>query len=328
MNTVGHPTHRPSMPNTEYEPIDCDTARSLYDLRLSHQLSSEYTILGDIPLLANTPSATQPLNPGPLTRVMTWNVGGGAGTLGSPDKLSMICHAMLCQGIQLACINEGHATKETIKAGLKELGLQHLFRAFGHGTQVVWLVQTALASRIVDQPPLESDRASCLVLAGPCHQRTILIGMYGYSSATEIRSSKRQQELWEHVEPFIRLNRERGHHVVVLGDLNVVPATHLSTSKNLLITTIQQFEDWCQHLGLANALLQRCPAATLSKGFFSPARSATREPNLHSSTTSLPPQASLVEPLFSSRLLLPAAAPGAITFRFSPILSLASTRRL
>ena len=102
---------------------------------------------------------------------MTWNVGGGAGTLDSPDKLSIICHTMLCQGIQLACINEGHATKETIKAGLRELRLQHQFRVFGHDKQVVWIVQTTLADRIVDQPPMESDRLSCLVLAGPCRCR-------------------------------------------------------------------------------------------------------------------------------------------------------------
>ena len=65
------------MPNADTEPISCGTARSLFDLRFSHQLSSEYTILGDLPLHANIPSASQPLNPGPLTRVMTWNVGGG-----------------------------------------------------------------------------------------------------------------------------------------------------------------------------------------------------------------------------------------------------------
>ena len=187
------------MPSIDSEPLDYDMARRLYDIRFSHQLSSEYTILGDIvPLLANTPSATQPSNLGPLTRIMTWNAGGGAGTLDSPDKLSILCYTMLCQGVQLACINEGHATKATIKAGLRELKLQHLFRVFGDGTQVIWLVQTALADRIVDQPPMESDRVSCLVLAGPCHQRTLLIGVYGYSSATtESRSSKWQQELWE-----------------------------------------------------------------------------------------------------------------------------------
>ena len=69
------------MPDTASRPLDCATTRNLYDLRLSHQLSSDYTILGDIPLYANTPSATQPSNPGSLTRVMTWNAGGGAGTL-------------------------------------------------------------------------------------------------------------------------------------------------------------------------------------------------------------------------------------------------------
>ncbi len=56
---------------------------------------------------------------------------------------------------------------------------------------------------------------------------------------------------------------------MVLGDLNVVPAAHLSTSKNLLTTTIQQFGDWCRHLGLINTLLSRHPMATLCQGFFS-----------------------------------------------------------
>ena len=112
MNTVGCLTQRSLMPSTDTEPISSgtSTARSLFDLRLSHQLSSEYTILGDLPLHAKAPSASQPLNQGPLTRVMTWNVGGGAGTLDSPDKLSFVCHTMLCQGTQIACINEGHAT--------------------------------------------------------------------------------------------------------------------------------------------------------------------------------------------------------------------------
>ena len=148
------------MPNTDWEPIDCDTARSLYDLRLSQQLSSDYTILGDIPLYANAPSAIQPSHSGPLTRIMTWNAGGRAGSLDSPDKLSIICLTMLCQGIQLACISEGHASKKSIKTCLRELKLQHLFRIFGDDSQVLWLVQTALADRIVDQPPMESDRVS------------------------------------------------------------------------------------------------------------------------------------------------------------------------
>ena len=36
------------MPDADTEPISCGTARSLFDLRFSHQLSSEYTILGDL----------------------------------------------------------------------------------------------------------------------------------------------------------------------------------------------------------------------------------------------------------------------------------------
>jgi len=177
------------MPSTE--PISGSTARRLFDRRLSHQLSSEYTILGDLPLHASIPSASQPPNPGSLTRVMTWNVGGGAGTLNSPDKLSFVCYTMLCQGVQIACINEGRATRQIIKAGLRELRLQNSFCVFGNDTHVVWLVQTALAGRIVDQPPMETDRASCLVLAGPCRQRTLLLGMYGYSSATSARAPAR-----------------------------------------------------------------------------------------------------------------------------------------
>ena len=162
------------MRNADTEPISCGTARSLFDRRSSHQLSSEYMINGDLPLHANIPSASQPLNSGPLTRVMTWNVGGGAGTLDSPDKLSFVCRTMLCQGIQIACINEGRATRQTIKAGLKELHLQNSFSVFGHGTQVVWLVQTALTGRIVDQPTMESDRASCLVHAAPWPLRLLV----------------------------------------------------------------------------------------------------------------------------------------------------------
>ena len=51
------------MPSTDTEPISGGTARRLFDLRFSHQLSSEYTILGDLPLHANIPSASQPPNP-------------------------------------------------------------------------------------------------------------------------------------------------------------------------------------------------------------------------------------------------------------------------
>ena len=222
------------MPSIDSEPLDYDMARRLYDIRFSHQLSSEYTILGDIPLLANTPSAIQPSNLGPLTRVMTWNAGGGAGTLDSPDKLSFICHTMLCQGIQIACINEGRATRQAVKAGLKELHLQNSFCALGHGTQVVWLVQSALTGRIVDQPPMESDRVSCLVLAGPCRQRTLLLGIYGYSSATtESRCSKRQQELWEHVEPFILFGE-----AILMMELPRRNATSLSGSRLAPITVV------------------------------------------------------------------------------------------
>jgi len=113
------------MPSTDREPIDTATARCLRDARYLHQLSSEYSIIGDLPLHTATPSVRHPPDAGPLTRFMTWNAGGEAGTMASTDKLRMLCHTMLCQGIHLACINEGHSTKEQLSAGLRELQLQH-----------------------------------------------------------------------------------------------------------------------------------------------------------------------------------------------------------
>ena len=43
------------MPSTDTEPISSGTARRLFDLRLSHQLSSEYTILGDLSYMPTSP---------------------------------------------------------------------------------------------------------------------------------------------------------------------------------------------------------------------------------------------------------------------------------
>ena len=83
------------MPSTDREPIGTATARCLYDARYLHQLSSEYSILGDLPLHTATPSTRNPPDAGPLTRFMTWNAGGEAGTMASPDKLRMLCHTML-----------------------------------------------------------------------------------------------------------------------------------------------------------------------------------------------------------------------------------------
>jgi len=154
------------MPSTDREPIATATARGLYDARYLHQLSSEYSILGDLPLHAATPSTRNPPDAGPLTRFMTWNAGGEAGTMASTDKLRMLCLTMLCQGIHIACINEGHSTKEQLSERLRELRLQHQFCARGQGTQVVWLVQSSLASRIHAELPQDNDRVSSLILVG------------------------------------------------------------------------------------------------------------------------------------------------------------------
>ena len=258
------------MPSTDREPIATATARGLYDARYLHQLSSEYSILGDLPLHAATPSTRNPPDAGPLTRFMTWNAGGEAGTMASTDKLRMLCLTMLCQGIHIACINEGHSTKEQLSERLRELRLQHQFCARGQGTQVVWLVQSSLASRIHAELPQDNDRVSSLILVGPCKQRTLVVGLYGFAGATtEARSGLRQQELWTEVAPLIRSYREAYHHVVVMGDLNVVPAPHLSSSSGLLFNTVRQFTEWSHDMDLHNALLVRCPRASLEEGFFS-----------------------------------------------------------
>jgi nitrite reductase/ring-hydroxylating ferredoxin subunit len=69
--------------------------------------------------------------------------------------------------------------------------------------------------------------------------------------------------------PLIRSYREAYHHVVVMGDLNVVPAPHLSSSTGLLFNTMRQFTEWSHDMDLHNALLVRCPRASLEEGFFS-----------------------------------------------------------
>ena len=92
-------------------------------------------------------------------------------------------------------------------------------------------MQSSLASRIHAELPQDNDRVSALVLVGPCQQRTLVVGLYGLTGATtEARSGLRQQELWAEVAPLIRSYREMDHHVVVMGDLSVVPAPHFSSS--------------------------------------------------------------------------------------------------
>ena len=49
------------MPSTDREPISAATARCLYDARYLHQLSSEYSILGDLYTLLPHLLATRPM---------------------------------------------------------------------------------------------------------------------------------------------------------------------------------------------------------------------------------------------------------------------------
>ena len=68
------------------------------------------------------------------------------------------------------------------------------------------------------------------------------------------------------------VNQEKKHNIVVLGDLNVVPAAELTSSLRALPTAIDDFQDWQGRLGLSNALLQGDQRASIENGYFTRSR--------------------------------------------------------
>ena len=267
------------------------TPEELYLRREQLQLGNSFTMVGNLHNIVSAFTAT-PLpaeTQADFTRVMCWNVGGGMGTLRSTEKLRFLTNTMLQQRVHLACITEGKVTLKELKRLLRQVNMHLHFRAFGKNGEVAWLVQTAVADKVVQTLDLQETRISGLVLAGECKQRTLVLGMYGFSgSTTDSRSARLQQELWEYITPLVMAAHRKGHHVCVLGDFNVVPTADLTSSERPLQTAIGHFCSWQQALQLDNALLTACPGASLAGGFSLAAVGRKRGHSLLCWTTSWP----------------------------------------
>jgi exonuclease III len=203
------------------------------------------------------------------------NVGGGSGTLKDPDKLAFIAFALIQQRIHVACLTESRIRRNDLSAALKSIGLERQFKAFGLNGQISWLVREPVADKVVSKLEIEGGRTAGLVLAGSCKQRTILLGVYGYAGAsTDSQKALRQKSLWSQLGQLIKANRELGHHMVVLGDFNVLPSVELTTSRKALVSSIEDFQMWQTASGLSNVLLQTFPGASLFRGFFTRSRTS------------------------------------------------------
>jgi hypothetical protein len=153
--------------------------------------------------------------------------GAPDGTLKDPDKLAFIAFTLIQQRIHVACLTESPSRirRNDLTAALRSIGLERQFRALGLNGQISWLVREPVADKVVSRLEYEGGRTACLVLAGSCKQRTILLGAYGYAGAsTDNHKAQRPKELWSQLGPLIKANQELGHHMVVLGDFNVLPS--------------------------------------------------------------------------------------------------------
>ena len=247
----------------------------LYHHRERLQLGTEFHVIGNLHNWARewiddvlpTPRIAE------TTRMMCWNAGGGAGTLKDDDKLRFLTLTMLQQHIHVACLTEGKASYKDLQAALKRIGMSAHFRVEGKNGTVTWLVQAPVADKIVGRLEYEGGRIAGLVLAGSCHQRTVVLGVYGYAgSSTEMQATLMQRVLWRQLRQIIVANQEKKHNIVVLGDLNVLPGAEFTSSSRPLPTAIEDFQEWRQGLGLSNALLQGDPKASAATGYFSRSR--------------------------------------------------------
>ena len=208
------------------------------------QLGSEFQVIGD---LRNwTQCWSHDVDPTvrftDFTRVLCLNVGGGSGTLRDPDKLSFLAFTLIQQGIHVACLTESGIKRNDLTAGLRRVGLERQFRAFGLNGKISWLVREPVADKVVSRLDYEGGRISGLVLAGACKQRTIIFGVYGHSgSSTDNQPASRQAALWSQLGSLIQANQALKHHIVVLGDFNVLPATSFTTSRQALTSSIEDF---------------------------------------------------------------------------------------
>ena len=253
------------------------TIEDLFKEREKAQLGTAFQVIGS---LRNwTSEWSTDVYPTPRisgsTRVMCWNAGGGSGTLKDDDKLRFLTLVMLQQHVHVACISEGKVRCQDLQATLKRIGMSAHFRAEGKNGMVAWLVRTPTADKIVARLEYEGGRISGLVLAGACRQRTVLLGVYGYTgSSTEMQAALLQRTLWTKLREIIVANQDKKHNIVVLGDLNVLPSAEFTSSVRPLPTAIEDFQDWQHRLGLSNALLHGDPGASIEKGYFTRSRTS------------------------------------------------------
>jgi len=242
-----------------------------FEQRQNLQLGSEFQVIGDLRNWTRSwsPDVDSTVRCTDFTRVLCLNVGGSSGTLRDPDKLAFIAFMLIQQGIHVACLTESGIKRNDLTAGLRRIGLERQFRAFGLNGKISWLVREPVADKVVSRLDLDGGRISGLVLAGACRQRTILFGVYGHSgSSTDNRPARQQKALWSQLGALIQANKELKHHIVVLGDFNVLPATAFTTSRQALASSVDDFLAWQSAAGLSNVLLQGSPEASLTNGFF------------------------------------------------------------
>ncbi len=250
-----------------------------FDRREKLHLGSNFHVIGDLKNWqrgwSHDVSSTIPSTD--FTRVLCLNVGGGPGTLKDPDKLSFIAYALIQQGVHIACLTESGIKRNGLTAALKSIGLERQFRAFGQNGRISWLVREPVADKVVGRLEYEGGRIAGLVLAGACRQRTFIFGVYGFAgSSTNIQSARAQRNLWSQLGLLLEVHcmkqQEPHHHMVVLGDFNVLPSTAFTTSRKALLSSIEDLLSWQTKAGLCNALLQGSPKASLSRGFFTRSR--------------------------------------------------------
>ena len=118
----------------------------------------------------------------------------------------------------------------------------------GHGSgvglsgKISCLGREPVAEKVVSKLEYEGVRIAGLVLAGSCKQRAILLGVYGHAGAsTDNHKAQRQKELWSQLGLLIEANQKLGHHMVVLGDFNVLPSVAFTTSRKALASSVEEF---------------------------------------------------------------------------------------
>jgi exonuclease III len=253
------------------------SAEEAFAQRAKLHLGFNFQVIGDLRNWTQGWShiATSAVPPTDFTRVLCLNVGGGSGTLKDPDKLAFIAFTLIQQRIHVACLTESRIKRNDLTAALKSIGLERQFRAFGSNGQISWLVREPVADKVVSKLEYEGGRIAGLVLAGACKQRTILLGVYGHAGAsTDNHKAQRQKELWSQLGPLIEANQKLGHHIVVLGDFNVLPSVAFTTSRKALASSVEEFLTWQTKSGLSNVLLQAFPDASLLSGFFTRSRTS------------------------------------------------------